>query len=191
MEFEAFRLRECISKDKSRIDKFRFDDFVVNLIGENALVIVRYYKYDSIVKDSDISQRELHEMISADSVFGRQLKDEAFYNRYNLYDQKINLEYGMDSYSFEIKGVGPQAIQLSRNFTYEDIVNADDSLSLRLNSIIQEKYLGFLKDKRLSNSLYETWQKEELEREKRMKQILEEERIRLIKQKELEEFLNS
>lgn len=191
MEFEAFRLRECISKDKSRIDKFRFDDFVVNLIGENALVIVRYYKYDSIVKDSDISQRELHEMISADSVFGRQLKDEAFYNRYNLYDQKINLEYGMDSYSFEIKGVGPQAIQLSRNFTYEDIVNADDSLSLRLNSIIQEKYLGFLKDKRLSNSLYETWQKEELEREKRMKQILEEERIRIIKQQELEEFLNS
>jgi hypothetical protein len=60
-----------------------------------------------------------------------------------------------------------------------------------LNSIIQEKYLGFLKDKRLSNSLYETWQKEELEREKRMKQILEEERIRIIKQQELEEFLNS
>lgn len=191
MEFEAFRLRECISKDKSRIDKFRFDDFVVNLIGENALVIVRYYKYEAIVKDSDISQRQLHEMISADSIFGRQLKDEAFYNRYNLYDQKINLEYGMDSYSFEIKGVGPQAIQLSRNFTYEDIVNADDSLSLRLNSIIQEKYLGFLKDKRLSNSLYETWQKEELEREKRMKQILEEERIRIKKQQELEEFLNS
>ena len=191
MEFEAFRLRECISKDKSRIDKFRFDDFVVNLIGENALVIVRYYKYEAIVKDSDISQRQLHEMISADSIFGRQLKDEAFYNRYNLYDQKIDLEYGMDSYSFEIKGVGPQAIQLSRNFTYEDIVNADDSLSLRLNSIIQEKYLGFLKDKRLSNSLYETWQKEELEREKRMKQILEEERIRIKKQQELEEFLNS
>lgn len=191
MEFEAFRLRECISKDKSRIDKFRFDDFVVNLIGENALVIVRYYRYNSIVKDYDISQRQLHEMISADSVFGRQLKDEAFYNRYNLYDQKIDLEYAGDSYSFEIKGVGPQAIQLSRNFTYEDIVNADDSLSLRLNSIIQEKYLGFLKDKRLSNSLYETWQKEELEREKRMKQILEEERIRIIKQQELEEFLNS
>ena len=191
MEFEAFRLRECISKDKSRIDKFRFDDFVVNLIGENALVIVRYYKYEAIVKDSDISQRQLHEMISADSIFGRQLKDEAFYNRYNLYDQKIDLEYVGDSYSFEIKGVGPQAIQLSRNFTYEDIVNADDSLSLRLNSIIQEKYLGFLKDKRLSNSLYETWQKEELEREKRMKQILEEERIRIKKQQELEEFLNS
>lgn len=191
MEFEAFRLRECISKDKSRIDKFRFDDFVVNLIGENALVIVRYYRYGAIVKDSDISQRQLHEMISADSVFGRQLKDEAFYNRNNIYNQKIDLEYAGDSYSFEIKGVGPQAIQLSRNFTYEDIVNADDSLSLRLNSIIQEKYLGFLKDKRLSNSLYETWQKEELEREKRMKQILEEERIRIIKQQELEEFLNS
>lgn len=191
MEFEAFRLRECISKDKSRIDKFRFDDFVVNLIGGNALVIVRYYKYDAIVKDSDISQRELHQLISADSVFGRQLKDEAFYNRHNLYGQKIGLEYGMDSYYFEIKGVGPQAIQLSRNFTYSDIINADDLLSVRLNAIIMEKYSAFIKDQRLSNSLYGIWKENEAEKEKRKKQILKEEEERRRKQEELEEFLNS
>ena len=191
MNFDAYRLRGCIRKDKSRIEKSYFDDFIIDMVGDNALLIARYYKYPAITRGSDSASRQLHALISRDASTGSQLKDAAQNNRFNLFEKKIEVRFGVDSYDFEIKGVGSQAIRLSRNFTYDEIVNASDSISMLLSDLIDDEYSGFLKSESLTRSLKETWLKEEAEREKRMKEIKEAEDERKRKQEELEAFLNS
>ena len=114
MNFDAYRLRGCIRKDKSRIEKSYFDDFIIDMVGDNALLIARYYKYPAITRDSDSASRQLHALISRDASTGSQLKDVAQNNRFNLFEKKIEVRFGVDSYDFEIKGVGSQAIRLSR-----------------------------------------------------------------------------
>ena len=191
MNFDAYRLRGCILKDKSRIEKSYFDDFIIDMVGDNALLVARYYKYPAITRDSDSESRQLHALISCDASTGSQLKDAAQNNRFNLFEKKIEVRFGADSYDFEIKGVGSQAIRLSRNFTYDEIVNAGDSISKLLSDLIDDEYSGFLKSESLTRTLKETWLKEEAEREKRMKKIKEAEDERKRKQEELEAFLNS
>lgn len=191
MNFDAYKLRGCILKDKSRIEKSYFDDFIIDMIGDNALLIVRYYKYTEIARDSDATSRQLHNLISHDASMDSQLRDAAQNNRFNLFEKKVEVKFGLDSYYFEIKGAGPQAIRLSRNFTYDEIVNASDSISNLLNELVFDEYSSFLNSESLVNSLKETWQKEEAEREKRMKEIKEAEDERKRKQEELEAFLNS
>lgn len=191
MNFEGYKLRGCIFKAKSEIENYRFDNFTVEFVGENGLGIVKYCKYRDIINDSDITERQLHKIIDYSASRGDELKDEAIYNKFNLFEKKVDVEYFGDTYSFEIKGVGPQAIKLTRNFTYDEIAECGDEVSELLYSTIHDRYLQYLEDDVLIKTLKETWQKEESDKKRRLEKVKKEEEIRRKKQQELEEFLAS
>ncbi|MBQ9025590.1 MAG: hypothetical protein IJ104_04330 [Methanobrevibacter sp.] len=191
MNFEGYKLRGCIFKAKSEIENYRFDNFTVEFVGENGLGIVKYCKYRDIINDSDMTERQLHEIIDYAASRADELKDEAAYNRFNLFEKKVDVGYLSDSYSFEIKGVGPQAIKLTRNFTYDEIAECGDCVSEQLYITIRDKYSQYLENDALIKILKESWQKEESDKKRRLEKVKEEEEIRCKKLQEIEEFLAS
>ena len=198
MELEAYILKGCISENKYRIKNNHFNiiegtinEFIIDNAGYNALTIISYYKYEEIFNSNNSTEKQLHELISSDARSAHYLKEEALDNQLDIYNQKVSVDIGKDSYSFEIKGVGPIAIKISKEFTYDEIIKANDVICKELKDICYKKYSNNLNDINLTSNLQNEWKEDYKQKQELRSKTLEEEEIRRQKQKELEEFLNS
>ena len=198
MELEAYILKGCISENKYRIENNRFsivegtiNEFIIDGVGYNALTIISYYKYEEIFNSNNSTEKQLHELISSNARSPYFLKEEALDNQFDIYNQKVDVDIGKDSYSFEIEGVGPIAIKISKEFTYDKIIKADDVICKELKDICYKKYANNLNNISLTSKLQNEWEKDFKEKQELRSKTLEAEEIRRQKQKELEEFLNS
>ena len=199
MDFEAYKFRSVIFNDKSRIEKeyvefesgIRQYDFLVHDIGHNALDIVGFFRYFQIASSLGPVVMKLHNMISPGAKNAYSLKDVAFNRKHYLYNEKITVDVDGEDYTFKIDGIGPQAVKITVQITYDEIANSQKPLERKLRNMINNLYRGPLNNKVTLEKITAQWEKEEAEKQKIHEEVLEEEKERERKKKELEDFLNS
>ena len=199
MDFEAFKLRSVIFDNESRIEKKRVEfecgnltyEFIVLDIGHNALDIVGFFRYFQIVSSIGPIEMQLHNLIASRTNNAEVLKDVAFKRRHHLFDEKIRADVDGQEYFFKIDGIGPQAVKITVQITYDEIANSQKPLEVKLRDLITHLYQGPLNNKVTLEKIEDNWQKEEAHKQKIHEEVLKEEEIKAQKQKELEDFLNS
>ena len=198
MELEAYILKGCIGENKYRIENNHFriiedtiNEFIIESAGYNALTIISYYKYEEIFNSNNSTEKQLHELISKDARSAYYLKEEALDNQLDIYNQKVSVDIAKDTYSFEIKGVGSIAIKISKEFTYDEIIKAEDVICKELKDICYTKYSNNLNDINLTSKFQNEWEEDFKKKQELRSKTLAAEEIKRQKQKELEEFLKS
>lgn len=199
MDYEAFKLRSVIFDNKFRIERkhVEFDsgissyEVLVHDIGHNALDIVGFFKYFQIVSSVGPIEKELHNLIASRTKSASVLQRVAFERRHYIYDEKIHVDIDGEDYIFKIDGIGPQAVKITVQITYDEIANSTKPLESKLRKLINTLYQGPLNNKATLDKINDTWQKEEAHKQKVHEEVLKDEEIRAQKQKELEDFLNS
>ncbi|WP_407421605.1 hypothetical protein [Methanobrevibacter sp.] len=199
MDYEAFKLRSVIFDNKFRIERkhVEFDsgissyEVLVHDIGHNALDIVGFFKYFQIVSSVGPIEKELHNLIASKTNSASVLQRVAFERRHYIYDEKIHVDIDGEDYVFKIDGIGPQAVKITVQITYDEIANSTKPLESKLRKLINTLYQGPLNNKETLDKINDTWQKEEAHKQKVHEEVLKDEEIRAQKQKELEDFLNS
>lgn len=196
MQFEAFKLRSVIFENKFKIDGKKFEvegkllpyEFIIHDIGHNALDIVAFFKYRKIVSSPGPIENQLNQLISKTSN-ASVLRRVAFDRKYYLYNENVNVDIYGDDYTFKIDGVGPEAIKITIQITYDDIVTSNNALESILRDLITTIYHDELNDAELIEKINLMWNKEEAEKQKIREEDPREEEIMAQKQKELDEFL--
>jgi hypothetical protein len=199
MQYEAFKFRSIIFWDKSRIIKHHISvisdndiyDFIIDAAGHNAVDIVGFFKYREIINSNASIQRQLHEAISSRIINPRVLKDMAFENRFDIYGSKVYLRVDGYTYAFKIDGIGPQAIKISTQITYDEITTSDDEIESILRGVIMDKYVSKFNDAAFIRKVDAEWEENEAHKNAVMDEVKKEEEIRRRKQEELERFLKS
>ena len=199
MEYESFKTKGVIFESKYRLErkKFKFEsgfstyEFFVDAIGHNALTISGFFNYSEITKSLGIVERQLHDLISARTKDPSVLKRVAGERKFYLYNEKINVNIENHDYPFKIGGIGPFAVKLSIQITYDDIVNSNNPLEVILRNLIHNVYKDLFQKEYLIRKIQENWEKEEAHKQKIHEEVLNEEKIKEQKKKELEEFLKS
>ena len=199
MEYEAYKLREVIFDNRYRLERKRVSlesglstyEFIVHDIGHNALDISGFFRYYEIAGSSGSIEEQLHDIIAGRTNNASVLKRVADERKHYIYDEKVYLDvYGYE-YTFKIDGIGPQAVKISIQVTYDEIASSNKPLESMLRDIINTLYSSSLDNERLINEIREKWETEEADKQKIRDAVLKEEEIKRQKQKELEDFLNS
>ena len=199
MEYEAFKFRSVIFWDKSRLIRHHISvvsygglyDFIIDSAGHNALDIVAFFKYREIINSNNTLEKQLHEIISSRITNPRVLKDTAYENRFDLYNTKVYFKVNGYTYTFKVDGIGPQAVKITAQITYDDIVFSNNEIESSLRSVIKDKYSSKFNDAVFIKRVDTEWEENEAHKNEVKKEVMKEEEIRLQKQKELEDFLNS
>lgn len=200
MEYGAFKFRRIVFWDKSRMDRHHFSvvsddgalyDCIIEDVGHNAVDIVLFFKYREIINSNASIERQLHEAISKRITNPRVLKDTADDRKYDLYGHKVSLEVDNHNYNFEINGIGPQAVKISTQITYDEITTSDGELESSLREIIENKYASKFKDTAFLKMVDAEWAEKEAHKNKIMDEVRKEEEIKRKKQEELERLLKS
>lgn len=199
MEYEAYKLREVIFDNRYRLERKRVSlesdlstyEFIVHDIGHNALDISGFFRYYEIVGSSGPIEEQLHDIIAGRTNNASVLKRVADERKHYIYDEKVYLDVGGYEYTFKIDGIGPQAVKISIQVTYDEIASSNKPLESMLRDIINTLYSSSLNNERLINKIREKWETEEADKQKIRDAVLKEEEIKRQKQKELEDFLNS
>ena len=198
MNFEGFKLRSAVfdSKYKLKKETISFDSrnnsnysFLVFDIGHNALDIVGFFKYGDIILFSGPVENELHQLISGRTQSPSTLARVAYDRRFYLYEEKLDILVNDDEYSFKIDGVGPEAIKLTTQVTYDDIATSDRSLEVLLRNLIEDLYRRKLNDESFLKKVEKDWDDENRYNQKLDEAVSKEEAEKIRKRKELEEFL--
>ena len=198
MKYEGFKLRYFIFQNTYKLERKCFSlfgdsnavyEFMIHDIGHNALDISAFFKYKDIASRSNSVEKDLHNLISPRANLAATLASEANDKYYRLYNQKVDVRIENVNYSFKIDGVGPKAIKMTYQVTYDDIAASKNPLESHLYGIINDYYP--LDNPATIKKINEEW-KEKVEKQKELEeQILKEEDLKRKKQKELEEFLKS
>jgi len=192
----VFRVFQILANSGQYLDGKKFEvegkllpyEFIIHDIGHNALDIVAFFKYRKIVSSQGPIENQLNQLISKtsnDSV----LRRVAFDRKYYLYNENVNVDIYGDDYTFKIDGIGPEAIKITIQITYGEIVTSNNALESILRDLITTIYHDELNDAELIEKINFEWNKEEAEKQKIREEVQREEEIRAQKQKELEEFL--
>ena len=136
-------------------------------------------------------EEQLHDIIAGRTNNASVLKRVADERKHYIYDEKVYLDVDGYEYTFKIDGIGPQAVKISIQVTYDEIASSNKPLESMLRDIINTLYSSSLDNERLINEIREKWETEEADKQKIRDAVLKEEEIKRQKQKELEDFLNS
>lgn len=199
MDYESFKTRGVIFESKYRLErkKFVFESallpygFFVDAIGHNALTVSGFFNYSQITNSTGIIEMQLHNLIAGRTKDHAVLKRVANERKFYLYNETINVNIENHDYPFKIDGIGPFAVKLSIQITYDDIVNSNNPLEVILRNLIQNVYKDLFQKEYLIRKIKENWEKEEAHKQKIHEEVLNEEKIKEQKKKELEEFLKS
>ena len=149
MEYEGFRLMSFIFENKYKLEKERFSlsgdsdavyDFFIDVVGHNALDISTFCRYTEIATLSNQVEKNLHQLISYNAKLASTLASEAADKAYRLYGEKIRINVGDINYIFSIDGVGPKAIKMTCQITYDEIASSDKPLESYLRELINKLY---------------------------------------------------
>lgn len=199
MEYEAYRLRGVIFDNRYRLERKKVSlesdmstyEFIVHDIGHNALDISGFFRYYEIVGSSGSIEEQLHDIIAGRTNNASVLKRVADERKHYIYDEKVYLDVDGYEYTFKIDGIGPQAVKISIQVTYDEILSSNKPLESMLKDIINTLYSSSFNNERLIKEIREKWETEEADKQKIRDAVLKEEEIKRQKQKELEDFLNS
>lgn len=199
MEYEAYRLRGVIFDNRYRLERKKVSlesdmstyEFIVHDIGHNALDISGFFRYYEIVGSSGSIEEQLHDIIAGRTNNASVLKRVADERKHYIYDEKVYLDVDGYEYTFKIDGIGPQAVKISIQVTYDEISSSNKPLESMLRDIINTLYSSSFNNERLIKEIREKWETEEADKQKIRDAVLKEEEIKRQKQKELEDFLNS
>lgn len=199
MKYESFKYRSMIFWDKSRIINHHISvvsgngiyDFIIDDAGHNAITIVGFFRYREIISSDASIQRQLHEAISARIANPNILKDTAFENKFDIYGTKVYLEVNGRTYGFQIDGIGPQAIKISTQITYDEITSSENEIESILRGVIKDKYASKFNDAAFIRKVDSEWNEKEAHMNEVRDEVKREEEIRRRKQEELERFLKS
>ncbi|SDA64995.1 hypothetical protein SAMN02910315_01933 [Methanobrevibacter millerae] len=198
MEYEGFRLRSFIFQDKEKIHGKRFSlqgdsnatyDFNIHGVGHNALDVTAFCNYEKIARNSNRMEKDLHYLIDYRAKLASTLASEANNRAYRIYEEKIKVNIEDIDYTFIIDGVGPKAIKMTCQVTYDEIATSHRPLESYLKNLISSTYR--MDDPELISKIDREWAQDFEEKKKRRQQTIKDEEERRRKREELEEFLKS
>lgn len=200
MEYEGFKLKGVIFDNKYRLEREYFSfwsqdgsnyRFIIHDVGYNALTIVGFFKYSDIIHSTGKIENQLHEIIANRATNPHSLAKVADERKFYIYKEKVYVNVDNEEYTFIIDGIGPKAIKISNEITYDEIATSNKPLEVILKDLIENKYATKFNDNELIRKIDNQWQKELEEKRKIEEEVSKEEAWKRQKQKELEEFLRS
>ena len=198
MEYEGFKLKGVIFDKKYLLERECFSfktefgskyEFIIHDIGYNALTIAGFFKYPDIIHSAGKIENQLHELIEDRATNPVSLANVADKRKYYLYGEKIYVNVDNGEYTFEITGIGPYAIKISMDITYDEIATSNKPLEVILKDFIENIYASKFNDRELTRKIDKQWQNELEEKRKVEEEIAQDKAWKRQKQKELEEFL--
>ena len=148
MDYEAFKIRSVIFDNRFKIDNksifFESENFNYKFsvmgIGHNALDISTFSRYSNIISSSGPIEKQLDRLIGSTSTNYSVLKSAALKRKRYLLDEKIIVNLNNQDYTFKIDGVGPQAIKITTQITYDEITTSDKPVESTLRDLIYNDY---------------------------------------------------
>ncbi|WP_407416016.1 hypothetical protein [Methanobrevibacter sp.] len=197
MDYEAFKIRSVIFANHFKIDKkpiffesgnFNYK-FLILDFGHNALDISSFSRYSDIISSSGPIEKKLDRLIGSTSTNSSVLKSTALKRKRYLLDEKITVNINGQDYFFKIDGIGPQAIKITTQITYDEITTSDKPVESTLRDLIYTLYRGQLNNKLTLEKIEAEWQSKEAHNHKVHEEVLREERERELKKKKVMEEL--
>ena len=112
MDYEGFKLKSFIFQKRHLLEKKHFSlpgdcdevyDFMIDVVGHNALDISTFSKYGDIARRSNRMEKDLHYLISYNAKLASTLAIEAAEKAYKLYDERIDININNVDYTFKIE----------------------------------------------------------------------------------------
>ena len=197
MDYEAFKIRSVIYGNRFKIDNksifFESENFNYKFsvmgIGHNALDISAFSRYSNIISSSGPIEKQLDRLIGGTSTNYSVLKSAALKRKRYLLDEKIIVNLNNQDYTFKIDGVGPQAIKITTQITYDEITTSDKPVESTLRDLIYTLYQGQLNNKVTLERIENEWLDKEAYRHDIHEEVLREEREKELKKRKVMEEL--